>query len=64
LIFDALNLSTVNVIEKAHKGSISTLAFSDDGTLLATSSTKVRIARTIVVASGPAADGGSASRAR
>ncbi|ELR18961.1 Autophagyrelated protein 18, putative, partial [Acanthamoeba castellanii str. Neff] len=42
LIFDALNLSTVNVIEKAHKGSISTLAFNDDGTLLATSSTKAK----------------------
>lgn len=45
LIFDALNLSTVNVIEKAHKGSISTLAFNDDGTLLATSSTKGTVIR-------------------
>jgi len=41
LIFDALNLRTVNVVEQAHKGPISCLAFNEDGSLLATASDKV-----------------------
>jgi len=49
LIFDALNLSTVNVIEKAHKGPVCSLTFNHDGTLLATTSTKGTVIRVFSV---------------
>jgi len=45
LIFDALNLSTVGVVEQAHKGCITCLAFSDDGSFLATTSDKGTVVR-------------------
>ena len=40
LIFDALNLRTVNILQ-GHKSPITQLAFNQDGTLLATASDKV-----------------------
>jgi autophagy-related protein 18 len=41
LIFDALSLQTVNIIQ-AHKSPIAFMTFNYDGTLLATASDKVR----------------------
>eukprot|EP01113_Clastostelium_recurvatum_P037183 TRINITY_DN5405_c0_g1_i5.p1 TRINITY_DN5405_c0_g1~~TRINITY_DN5405_c0_g1_i5.p1 ORF type:complete len:417 (-),score=130.95 TRINITY_DN5405_c0_g1_i5:30-1280(-) len=43
-VFDALSLHTVNVIQ-AHKGAISAVAVSQDGTLLATASSKGTVIR-------------------
>ena len=40
LIFDAINLQTVNIMQ-AHKSPLSHLAFNYDGTMLATASDKV-----------------------
>jgi len=45
LIYDALNLTAVNVVEHAHKGAISCLTFNDDGSLLATASDKGTVIR-------------------
>ncbi|KAL6066634.1 autophagy protein [Balamuthia mandrillaris] len=52
LLYDALNLASLNVIERAHKGSISFLAFNEEGTLLATASNKGTVVRVFAVPGG------------
>jgi autophagy-related protein 18 len=41
LIFDALSLQVVNIVQ-AHKSPVSCIAMNSDGTLLATASDKVK----------------------
>ncbi|KAI8607178.1 WD40-repeat-containing domain protein [Chytriomyces sp. MP71] len=51
LIFDAVNLQAVNIIQ-AHKSPLSCIAFSSDGTLIATSSDKGTVIRVFSVPTG------------
>lgn len=51
LLFDALNLKSVNVIE-AHKAPLAATALNSDGTLLATASDKGTIIRVFSIPSG------------
>eukprot|EP01088_Endostelium_zonatum_P003116 TRINITY_DN141_c0_g1_i1.p1 TRINITY_DN141_c0_g1~~TRINITY_DN141_c0_g1_i1.p1 ORF type:complete len:352 (-),score=80.74 TRINITY_DN141_c0_g1_i1:113-1168(-) len=45
LIFDALSLNPLKMIENAHKGTVSVITFNSDGSLLATASNKGTLIR-------------------
>ncbi|KAH6576895.1 hypothetical protein BASA62_001144 [Batrachochytrium salamandrivorans] len=51
LLFDAINLQAVNIIQ-AHKSSLSYVAFNYDGTLIATASDKGTVIRVFTVPQG------------
>ncbi|EGF76294.1 hypothetical protein BATDEDRAFT_14943 [Batrachochytrium dendrobatidis JAM81] len=51
LLFDAINLQAVNIVQ-AHKSSLSCIAFNYDGTLIATASDKGTVIRVFTVPQG------------